>query len=151
MFFGYFLLYFNSMKILKVYDKINRNTVQYNPSAGYLIVNEYAGENVARTIISTKLFKLKDEKRCYFSYMSFNSGVPVESLDITAKYLVYKKFNDKGLEVHSERIHLKDNKSFLISDKIYDEKNEFIEIENHKGNRTIKFKVKEEILNQFNK
>jgi hypothetical protein len=137
------------MKILKVYDKVNRNTVHHELSSGTLILKEYLNNSVINIIINTKIFKLKDDKRCYFSYVYSTSGITVQSLDITGKYIVYKEFNNKGLEIHSERIHLKDNKSFLISDKIYDETDESIEIENHKGNRTVKFKVKNEIINQL--
>jgi hypothetical protein len=137
------------MKILKVYDKINRNLVHYEPLTGNLIIKEYLDENIINTIINTKIFKLKDDRRSYYSYMLTSNGITIESIDITRKYLVYKKFNNEGLIIHSERIHLKDNKSFLISDMIYDEEKECIEIENHKGNKTIKFKIKNEIINKL--
>ncbi len=137
------------MKILKVYDKINRNTIHYEPSSGNLTLKEYLEEDVINIIINTKIFKLKDDKRSYYSYILNSGGIVIESIDITRKYLVYKKFNNKGLLVHSERIHLKDKKSFLISDIIYDINSEHIEIENYKGNKTIKFKIKNEIINKL--
>lgn len=137
------------MKILKIYDKINRNLVHYEPLTGNLTIKEYLDENIINTIINTKIFKLKDDRRSYYSYMLTSNGITIQSLDITRKYLVYKKFNNKGFIIHFERIHLKDNKSFLISDMIYDEVNECIEVENHKGNKTIKFKIKNEIINKF--
>lgn len=137
------------MKILKVYDKINRNTIHYEPNSGNLTLKQFLDEDAVNIIINTKIFKFKDDKRSYYSYVLNSRGIITESIDITRKYLVYKKFNKKGLLIHSERIHLKDKNSFLISDIIYDINSQFIEIENYKGNKTIKFKIKNEIINKF--
>lgn len=150
MFFDYFLIYFNPMKILNVYDKINRNVFHTNESKGSITIKEYGDNDYSFLFINTHVFKLKDEKRSFFSYINYtNLGIPIESIDITVKYLIYCKFNDKGLVVHSERIHLKDNKSFLISDRIYDDSGEFIEVENYKGNKIVIFKIQTDIVNDF--
>ncbi len=43
------------MKILKVYDKINRNTIHYEPNSGNLTLKEYLEEDVINIIINTKI------------------------------------------------------------------------------------------------
>ena len=137
------------MNILKVYDKINRTIFESNSSTGNIFIREYDKDECRYFIINTKIFKAKRDKVAYFSYVRLKSDIVIETLDITIKHIFYKFMNEKGLLVHSERIHLKDNKAILFVDRIYDEADEFIEIENHRGNSTIKFKVKNEIINNF--
>ena len=138
------------MKILKIYDKINRNLFHYDTNTGNIIIREFYDDNNHCVIfINTKLFKSKNEKIAYFSYVNTTNSVITETLDITGKYIFFKTMNINGLLTHSERIHLKDNKSILLIDRIYDDVNEFLEVENYRGNKTVKFKVKNEILNQF--
>ena len=147
MFFDYFLIYLTAMNILKVYDKINRLLFESNSEYGNVTIREYLNPNESCCfIINTKIFKSKRDKIAYLSYARSKFGQIVETLDITCKHIYYKLINDKGLLIHSERIHLKDNKSILLVDRIYDEFGEFIEVENHRGNRTIKFKLKNEIF-----
>lgn len=137
------------MNILKVYDKINRTVFEYDSSTGNIFIIEYDKDERCCFIINTKIFKAKRDKVAYFSYVKLKSDIIIETLDITSKHIYYKSMNKKGLLVHSERIHLKDNKSILFVNRIYDEADEFIEIENHRGNSTIKFKIKNEIINNF--
>jgi hypothetical protein len=138
------------MKILKVYDKINRTVFESDSNTGNVFIREYLqNDESCYFIINTKVFKSKRDKMAYFSYVRLKLGKVIETLDVTSKHIYYKSMNEKGLLVHSERIHLKDNKAILLVDRIYDEWDEFIEIENHRGNRTMKFKVKNEIINQL--
>lgn len=138
------------MNVLKVYDKINRAVFESNSEYGNVIIKEYINQDESCCfIINTKIFKSKRDKMSYLSYVRLKYDKIVETLDITCKYVYYKSMNESGLLIHSERIHLKDNKSILLVDRIYDEYNEFIEIENNRGNRTMVFKLKKEILNNL--
>jgi hypothetical protein len=138
------------MKILKVYDKINRNVLQYDQNTGSLTVREFHSDTDYFTlIINTKVFKIKSERMAFLSCINTVNGIARESLDITSKYVFFVITDERGMLIHSERIHLKDNKSILLVDRIYDELGEFIEVENHRGNRTMKFKLKDEIINQL--
>jgi len=139
------------MKILKIYDKLNRNILQSNN--GEVSIKEYLDENnYVHLIINTKLFSLKNEKISYLGYVNTIDGVNRETIDITSKYIQYKSMNDKGQLIYSKRIHIKDPKSFLEKNRIYDENDKFIEIENYKGNKTLTFEIKNEILtNLLNK
>lgn len=138
------------MNILKVYDKINRTLFESNSDYGNVLIQEYIDPDEShRFIINTKIFKSKRDKMAYLSYVKIKFGQIVETLDITCKHIYYKSMNDKGLLTHSERIHIKDNKAVLLVDRIYDELDEFIEIESHRGNRTMRFKLKNEILNNL--
>jgi hypothetical protein len=138
------------MKILKVYDKINRNTLLSDEYTGMIHIREYYTEtDFIHVIINTKVFKSKNDKIAYLSYSNVQSGISRERLDVTSKYIFYSVQNEEGRLLHSERIHIKDNKSIVVLDRIYDENKEFIELENHKGKRTVKFKIKNEILNNL--
>jgi len=138
------------MKILKIYDKLNRNILQSNN--GEISIREYFGDDYIHLIINTKLFSLKNEKVAYFSYTKTVNGLCIESLDITAKYIEYKSVNKKGQLTHSKRIHVKDSKSFLEINRLYDEVDGMIEIENYKGDKTLIFELKNEIItNLLNK
>lgn len=138
------------MKVLKVYDKINRNLIHSDLKTGNLIIREFfEGDSFITIIINSKVFKNKSKSMSYFSCTHTEGGIVRCSIDITHKYIFFSLINESGLLVHSERIHTKDNKSFLIKDRIYDDSAEFIEIENYKGNRTINFKIKENIINEL--
>lgn len=135
------------MKILKVYDKVNRNVFYKDTSSGQIIIKDFISDiSHSLLVINTKIFKSKNEKVSYLSYVLFENNMPVQTLDLTRKYLVYQEIDSEGNLKHSERLHLKDSKSFLIKDRVYDEDKKFIEIENHKGNKTIKFPVKENLI-----
>jgi len=122
------------MKILKVYDKINRNTFKHDQGTGNVVMREfYSDTDYITVIINTKVFKLKNDKLSYFSFIHTVNDIARETMDLTSKYIFFKVSNEKGMLTHSERIHLKDNKSILLVDRIYDEVDEFIEIENHRG------------------
>ncbi len=136
------------MKILKVYDKINRNTFERISRNGYISIKEYDNDNnYLYLVVSIKNFKLKD--KCYLSCAFIKDNKTIESLDITRKYIHYRLANEKGLMVHKELISIKENKTILEVDRIYDSNNEFIEIEKHRGNKTVNFTVKDEILTKF--
>lgn len=138
------------MKILKVFDKINRNVYQHDASTGNVAIREfYNGNDFFAILINTRIFKNKNERMAYFSYIDVVNNTVRKTLDITSKYMFFTQTNEKGLLVHSERIHLKDQKSIITLDRIYDIADEFIELENHKGRKTVKFKVKNEILNNL--
>lgn len=138
------------MKILKVYDKINRLVLESNSDTGIVYIKEHVdSNNYFYVIINTKLFKLKRDKIAYLSYVKMLNGKISETLDLTCKYILYKKMNEQGLLICSEKIHIKENKSILTVNRIYDELNEFIEIENHRGKKTINFKVKKQLLNKL--
>jgi len=138
------------MKILKIYDKINRNVFHHDINTGNITIREFCDNNKICTLfINTKLFKSKNEKMAYFSYVEAENNVVTKTLDITRKYILFRLMNQDGLLIHSERTHLKDSKSFLLIDRIYDDIGDFIEIENHHGNKTMKFTVKKEIINQL--
>lgn len=137
------------MKILKVYDKINRNIISKDPFTGSITIFEYNEDGYCYLIINTKVFSTKSTSMAYFSYRNFVSGVIREELDITHKYVQFKEINEKGFMIQSQRFHIKDPKSFLEKYRIYDDSGEFIEIENYKGKRTINFKVKNDILINF--
>lgn len=137
------------MKILKVYDKINRNVVSKNLSTGDIIIKEYNQNGYCYVIINTKIFSLKNQKMAYFSFRNIIEDKIKEELDITHKYIQYKERNEKGLLIQSQRIHVKDPKSFLEIHRLYDDNDEFIEIENYKGKKAINFKVKSDILINF--
>lgn len=133
------------MKVLKIYDKLNRKTVQID---GPLIsIKEYSdNNNYINLLINTNLFSSKNEKISYFSYEKIVDGVCRESIDITSKYLQYYQLNEKGQFIHSKRIHVKDPKSFLEKNRIYDTEDKFIEIENYKGNKTLTYEIKNQII-----
>ena len=137
------------MKILKVYDKINRNTLQVNYSTGDITIREYTGKDYIYLVINTKLFNIKNKNVSYFSYRNIVNNQILEELDVTTKYIYFKQKNEQGLLSYSKRIHIKDTKSILEVRRIYDEKGEFIEIENHNGKKTINFKINKEILTNF--
>lgn len=135
------------MKILKVYDKINRNVLHTDQKSGSIIIREFPSKNeYALLMINTKIFKSKNDKVSYLSYAFFVNDIAIQTLDLTKKYLVYQENDLKGNLKHFERLHIKDSKSFLIKDRIYDENEKFIEIENHKGKKTAKFQVKENFI-----
>ena len=138
------------MKVLKVYDKINRNTFHYDANTGNLIIKKFYNDFDYLTIfVNTKLFCSKNDRMAYFSCIYTVNNSIRETLDITGKYIFFTKINQNGLLAHSDRIHIKDKKSIVTIDRIYDNINEFIELENHKGKNTIKFKIRNEILNNF--
>lgn len=137
------------MKILKVYNKINRNIVQVDYSTGDITIKEYTENGYCYLIINTKIFKSKNNNLAYFSYRNIINNNIVEELDLTKKYIQFKKRNEKGLVTYSKRMHIKDQKSFLEIIRIYDEDNEFIEIENHRGKKVMNFKIKNDTLNNF--
>lgn len=137
------------MKILKVYDKINRNTIQVNYSSGDIYIKEYIENGYCYLLINTKIFKAKRNNIAYFSYRKIINNKIREELDLTLKYLEFKEKNEDGLLIYSKRMHIKDQKSFLEIFRLYDENNEFIEIENYNGKRTMNFKIKNETLNSF--
>jgi len=133
------------MKVLKIYDKLNRNVLQVN--GGEVSIREYLDDNnYILLIINTKLFSLKNEKVSYMGYVNVKNGLPMETVDITSKYIQYKSMNERGNLIHSNRVHIKDPKSFLEKNRIYDEDDKFIEIENYKGNKTLTFEIKNEII-----
>lgn len=137
------------MKIIKVYDKLNRNVFHSDESTGNITIREYAdNDNYFQLIINTKIFKLKNTKVSYLSFVLFENGLMSEAMDVTNKFIIYQK-NSNGRLMFYERLHLKDIKSFLRINRKYDIDGEFIEIENHKGSKTIKFKIKDEILTNF--
>jgi len=137
------------MKILKVYDKINRNTVLIDYTSNNINIKEYIEDGYCYFIINTNIFKTKKNNIAYFSYRKVIHNTIREELDLTHKYLEYKKRNNEGLLIYSKRMHIKDHKSFLEMFRFYDERNEFLEIENHKGKKTINFKIKNDTLNNF--
>lgn len=136
------------MKVLKIYDKLNRNTV--NIDGPFISIKEYSdSKNYIHILINTKLFSSKNEKMSYFSYEKIVDGACRESIDITSKYLQYYQMNEEGQMVHSKRTHVKDQKSFLERNRIYDLEGEFIEVENYKGNKTLIFGIKNEIITKL--
>lgn len=136
------------MKILKVYDKINRNIFHYDKVTGNIHIKEFCDDKSCITlIINTKL--LNRENISFFSYSKELNGLEIEKLDITKKNIYYKITNEKGLIIHSETINLKEQKTVLEINRIYDECEEFIEIENHRGKKSMLFKVKNRLLNNF--
>lgn len=138
------------MKILKVYDKINRNVFHFDPNTGNIIVREFKSDKDYFTVlINTKLFQKKLERVAFISCEKTINSIVRSVLDITSKHFFFKIFNKKGMLIHSERVHLKDNKSILSIDRIYDEVDEFIEIENHRGVKTVKFKIRNQLINNF--
>ncbi len=148
-FFYYFLLYFSIMKILKVYDKINRIVLQCDALTGNITIREFFNDtDYYSIIINSKIFKSKNDNMTYFSFVSIVDNITKETLDITNKYIFYSSY-DNGRLIHSDRISLKDNKSIVTIDRIYDVFDDFLELENHKGKKTIKFKIKKEIINKF--
>lgn len=135
------------MKILKVYDKTNRNIFQKDPKSGNIIIRVFIKKNIFFTlIINTKIFALKNDKIAYFSYVKTENDLTVKTLDLTRKYLVFTKKNKKGLLTHSTRLKINDLKSKITIDRIYDEFEEFLELENYKGKKTVKFKLKKELI-----
>lgn len=138
------------MKILKVYDKINRNILYSDEDTGNIYIKEYLNDNdYIYIVLNTKIFKSNSETKSYFSLINFESGCIKETLDITGKYILYKKNNEDGKLILSERIHIKDEKSFYNIYRIYDEDGCFIELENHKGVKNFKYTVKQEIINEL--
>lgn len=138
------------MKILKVYDKINRNIFQSDMSTGDISIREYYNQtDYFNVLINTRIFKTKRERLAYFSYANVQNGIAIETLDITSKHIFYSLSNASGLLVHSERIHLKDNKSISVIDRIYDPDKNFIESEKYRGRKTIKFGIKNEVLHKL--
>jgi hypothetical protein len=78
------------MKILKVYDKINRNVLQYDQNTGSLTVREFHSDTDYFTlIINTKVFKIKSERMAFLSCINTVNGIARESLDITSKYVFF--------------------------------------------------------------
>lgn len=136
------------MKVLKIYDKLNRNILQ-SDGAFITIKEYYNNNNYIHLLINTKLFSSKSETMSYFSYENIVNGICQESISITSKYIEYKYINYRGNLINSNRINLKDPKSFLHKNRIYDEDDKFIEIENYKGNKTLTFGVKNEILTKI--
>jgi len=137
------------MKILKVYDKINRIVLQSDALTGNITIREFFNDtDYCSIIINSKIFKSKNDNMAYFSFVSIVDNIPKETLDITNKYILYSSYKE-GLLIHSDRIHLKDNKSIITIDRLYDVFNDFLELENHKGRKTIKFKIKKEVINKF--
>jgi hypothetical protein len=136
------------MKILKVYDKINRNVFLSDTTSGNVRLTEYTGPDDYFSIyINTRIFSGKRNNMAYFSCVNVIDDVIRESVDVTEKFILHKKMNENGLLLHSERTHLKDNKCVVTIDRIYDENGEYIELENHRGKRMTKFKIKNEIIN----
>jgi len=146
-----FAIFYNLMKILKIYDKLNRNILQVEGAS--INIKEYLSDNnFIHLIINTKLFSLKNEKMSYMSYVNTIDGLSREIVDITSKYIQHKLMDEKGRLIHSKRIHIKDSKSFLEINRIYDDGDNFIEIENYKGNKNLTFELKNEIItNLLNK
>lgn len=138
------------MKILKVYDKINRSVFHSDTTTGNIFIKEYLSDNsYIYIVLNTKIFNSKNENLSYLSCMYYENNIAIESLELTSKYLIYKKNNKKGKVEFWERTHIKDNKSFLRVDRIYDEKDDFIESENHKGSRQLKYTIKPNIIEQL--
>ena len=103
------------MKILKVYDKINRTIFESDSNTGNILIKEYLPNDESYYfIINTRVFKSKLNNMAHFSYVKSKCDKIIETLDVTDKYLYYKAMNEKGLMVHSERIGIKDNKSILL-------------------------------------
>ena len=137
------------MNVLRIYDKVNRRIFYSDEYTGNIIIDEYEGDLHVSLFINKKIFNKKLSKYSYISVLIYKNEVLREMLDLTNDYVFYAKSNEQGRMIFSEKRKIKDQKSFVTIDRIYDEDGEFLEIENHKGNKTTKFKIKSELITKF--
>ena len=138
------------MKILKIYDKLNNHVFQSDAYSGNIIIKEYNNnDNYVQLIINAKIFGINHDKLSYFNYSYYANGLCIETIDLSQKFIIHQKRDKSDRMVYYERINIKNKKSVITINRIYDECGEFVETENYKGNNTTKFKLKNEILTKF--
>lgn len=137
------------MNVLRIYDKVNRRFFYSDEYTGNIIIDEYEGDLHVSLLINKRIFNKKLSKHSYLSVLIYKNEVLRETLDLTNDYIFYAKSNEQGRMTFSEKRKIKDQNSFVIIDRIYDEDGKFIEIENHKGNKATKFEIKTELITKF--
>lgn len=137
------------MNVLRIYDKINRRIFYSDEYTGNIFIDEYQDDLHISLLINKKIFNKKLSKHSYLSVLIYKNEVLREMLDLTNDYVFYAKSNEHGRMIFSEKRKIKDQKSFVTIDRIYDQDGEFLEVENHKGNKTTKFKIKPELITKF--
>lgn len=133
------------MKIVKVYDKLNRNVFFSDVNTGNVHIVNY--EDSSTLIINTKIFNQKIKRQAFLTYITTNGDIEI-TINVSQDFIYYTEINKKQQLIKKETFSIQDLKTTYLLNKIYDEENS-ISIENHRGQSQINFTVKNELINQF--